>query len=202
MRRNVTLTNSTVRRMPRPPQNLTLTRKQEKLIEASALIRAEPPDRIDFLHTVQCQCGIPYRNPGEAVREWDRKQGNAVMRIEAGAAIDPQDRRVRQAGLALRRETPAGPDPPGQRSRPQQLGGGRCRGLDDRLRQVARRRAQRPAAQGAERPARPAGGIDRPHGDRGGGEGGPGQYPDRDAPSTSGFPSRPTSACSGRPPSA
>ena len=71
--------------MTKPPQQLTLTRHQQKLIQASALIQSERPERIDFLHTVQCQCGIPYKNPGDHVREWDRKQGNAVLRIEAGA---------------------------------------------------------------------------------------------------------------------
>jgi len=85
--------------MSNRPEQLTLTRKQEQLIGASALIRAERPDRIDFLHTIQCQCGIPYRNPGEAVREWDRKQGNAVLRIEAGAAIDPRSGEFVKLGL-------------------------------------------------------------------------------------------------------
>lgn len=70
------------------PEHLTLTSRQAKLIDASARIRAEPPARIDFLHTVQCQCGIPYKNPGDDVREWDRTQGNAVLRIEAGSALD------------------------------------------------------------------------------------------------------------------
>jgi hypothetical protein len=83
----------------KPSEHLMLTGKQEKLMEASALIRAVRPERIDFLHTVQCQCGIPYRNPGDAVREWDRKQGNAVMRIEAGAAIDPQTGEFIKLGL-------------------------------------------------------------------------------------------------------
>ncbi len=67
-----------------------LTRHQEKLLDASALIRSEPPSRVDFLHTIQCQIGLPYKNPGDEVREWDRKQGNASLRIEAGSAIDPQ----------------------------------------------------------------------------------------------------------------
>ncbi len=66
-----------------------LTRHQEKLVDASTLIRSEPPQRLDFLHTIQCQLGLPYRNPGDHVREWDRKQGNASLRIEAGSAIDP-----------------------------------------------------------------------------------------------------------------
>jgi hypothetical protein len=76
--------------MTSTPDQLVLTREQEKLLEASALIRSERPERIDFLHSVQCQCGIPCRNPGEGVREWDRKQGGAVLRIEAGAAMKDQ----------------------------------------------------------------------------------------------------------------
>src|SRR5579875_2621886 len=82
-----------------PPEHLTLTRRERKLVEASALIQAERPDRIDFLHTVQCQCGIPYRNPGDEVREWDRKQGNASLRIEAGSAIDPKTGEFVKLGL-------------------------------------------------------------------------------------------------------
>src|SRR6266852_688415 len=69
---------------------LTLSRQQLRLLDAATEIMTSPPDRIDFLHTVQCQCGIPYRNPGDEVREWDRKQGNASLRIEAGSAIDPR----------------------------------------------------------------------------------------------------------------
>src|SRR5262245_4449179 len=46
-----------------------LTRHQKKLMAASDAIQSEAPERIDYLHTVQCQCGIPYRNPGDAVRE-------------------------------------------------------------------------------------------------------------------------------------
>jgi hypothetical protein len=80
-------------------KSLILTRHQEKLIEASAAIQADPPERIDFLHSVQCQIGIPYRNPGDDVREWDRKQGAATLRIEAGSAIDPQKGEFVKLGL-------------------------------------------------------------------------------------------------------
>ncbi len=69
---------------------LTLTRHRQRLLDAATAIRGGPPERIDFLHSVQCQCGIPYRNPGDGVLEWDRKQGNASLRIEAGSAIDPR----------------------------------------------------------------------------------------------------------------
>src|SRR6266545_4548513 len=70
--------------------HLTLSRKQQQLLDTSVAIRSNPPDRIDFLHSIQCQCGIPYKNPGEGVLEWDRRQGNASLRIEAGSAIDPR----------------------------------------------------------------------------------------------------------------
>ena len=76
-----------------------LTRHQEKLIDASTAIRGEPPSRIDFLHTIQCQLGLPYKNPGDQVREWDRKQGNASLRIEAGSAMDPQTGKFVHLGL-------------------------------------------------------------------------------------------------------
>jgi hypothetical protein len=68
----------------------SLTRKQEKLIAAATEIRTSRPNAVDFLHTVQCQCGLPYVNPGDDVREWDRKQGHTSLRIEAGSALDPQ----------------------------------------------------------------------------------------------------------------
>lgn len=85
--------------MTKHHDHLTLSRKQERLIKASDLIRSAPPERIDFLHTIQCQCGIPYRNPGETVREWDRRQGDAILRIEAGAAIDPRSGEFVKLGL-------------------------------------------------------------------------------------------------------
>jgi hypothetical protein len=85
--------------MTRSPEHLTLTRRQKKLVESSAQIQAERPERIDYLHTVQCQCGIPYRNPGDQVREWDRKQGGAVLRIEAEAAMDPHTGQFVKLGL-------------------------------------------------------------------------------------------------------
>jgi hypothetical protein len=87
-------------RTPMTPDSVfQLTQHQKKLIDASTAIRAEPPERIDYLHTVQCQCGIPYRNPGDTVRAWDRKQGDASLRIEAGSAIDPRTGNFVELGL-------------------------------------------------------------------------------------------------------
>lgn len=78
---------------------ISLSRHQQKLLDASTAIRGAAAERIDFLHTVQCQCGIPYRNPGDDVREWDRKQGNASLRLEAGSAINPETREFVKLGL-------------------------------------------------------------------------------------------------------
>src|SRR5579883_1090034 len=85
--------------MTESPKPRRMTRSLERLIDASAAIRADPPERIDFLHTIQCQIGIPYKNPGDHVREWDRHQGNASLRIEAGSAIDPQTGEFVKLGL-------------------------------------------------------------------------------------------------------
>lgn len=78
---------------------LTLTRHQQRLLDTSTAIRNAPPDRINFLHAVQCQCGIPYKNPGDDVLEWDRRQGKASLRIEAGSAIDPSTGDFKRLGL-------------------------------------------------------------------------------------------------------
>ncbi len=78
---------------------LMLTPQQRRLLDTSVAIRTAPPERIDFLHSVQCQLGIPYRNPGDGVREWDRKQGNASLRIEAGSVIDPATGNFVHVGL-------------------------------------------------------------------------------------------------------
>jgi hypothetical protein len=78
---------------------LTLTKHQQRLLDTSTAIRNAPPDRVNFLHAVQCQCGIPYRNPGERVLQWDRRQGNASLRIEAGSALDPTTGDFKRLGL-------------------------------------------------------------------------------------------------------
>src|SRR4029077_12489139 len=78
---------------------LTLCRQQLRLLDTSTAIRNSPPDRINFLHAVQCQCGIPYKNPGAGVLEWDRRQGKASLRIEAGSTIDPATGDFKRLGL-------------------------------------------------------------------------------------------------------
>jgi hypothetical protein len=79
----------------RPPR---LTPAQRRIVEAGAAIRADPGP-MDFLHTVLAQTGLPYRDPGEEVRFWDRRQGNALLAIEAGRIADPRTGAFHPVGL-------------------------------------------------------------------------------------------------------
>lgn len=79
-----------------PPR---LTPIQKRIANAAADILGGPTSQIDYLHTVQAQCAMPYRNPGDHVRTWDRKQGHASLRIEAGSALDPKTKTYTELGL-------------------------------------------------------------------------------------------------------
>lgn len=67
----------------------TVSRVRRRLIDSSASIIDHDPKSIVFQHTVFCQTSLPYRDPGEAVREWEQSQGNVALRVEAGKAHDP-----------------------------------------------------------------------------------------------------------------
>jgi hypothetical protein len=54
---------------------------------------------ICFQHSVLCQTGFPYRDPGQNVRSWERQQGNVMLRIEAGAVPDPSTGKYRDVSL-------------------------------------------------------------------------------------------------------
>lgn len=81
------------------------SRVQRRLIDSSVQIEADDPDSINFQHTVFCQTGLPYRNPGKASREWERLNGRAHLKVLAGEAMDPEQSRLVQLGL------PFGPKP-------------------------------------------------------------------------------------------
>ncbi len=76
-----------------------LTPTTRRLVDASAAIRGGPPAELDFLHSVLCQTGLPYRDPGTSQRVWERRQGDVLLRVEAGAVADPRGRDFREVGL-------------------------------------------------------------------------------------------------------
>lgn len=75
-----------------------MTPVTRRVIEAAARLQDGSPVALDFLHTVLCQSGLPYRNPGEA-RAWERRQGASLLSIEAGKVADPVTREFRTVGL-------------------------------------------------------------------------------------------------------
>jgi len=82
-----------------------LSRVEQRLVRSSAEIEADDPDTILFQHTVFCQTGLPYRNPGNGVRIWNRKQGAAHLEVAAGRAFRPHADDFIDVGL------PFGPKP-------------------------------------------------------------------------------------------
>lgn len=82
-----------------------LSRIQQRLIRSAVEIEADDPDSILFMHTVFCQTGLPYRDPGLTVREWEREQGSVALKVNAGEAHNPDTGKWVKLGL------PYGPKP-------------------------------------------------------------------------------------------
>jgi Plasmid encoded RepA protein len=72
------------------PKLKPLSRVKQRLIESAVQIEAEDPESITYQHTVFCQTGLPYRDPGPQVREWKRRQGNVALKVSAGEAMNPE----------------------------------------------------------------------------------------------------------------
>lgn len=64
------------------PSSTRITRHQGKLLFAHDQISAEPPDRLQFSHTVLCQVGMPRKATPE--RSFERTNGNKSLLVEAG----------------------------------------------------------------------------------------------------------------------
>lgn len=66
----------------------TLSRVHRRLIEPLETDQ-ENEVRLAFQHTVFCQAGLPYRNPGDDLRLWQRRQGSVTLEIQAGRVLTP-----------------------------------------------------------------------------------------------------------------
>jgi len=73
---------------------------QRRLIDTAAL-NVEQPDlqTILYQHTVFCQTSLPYRNPGDEARTWDRINGDVHLKVLAGEAMHPDKGRLVEVGL-------------------------------------------------------------------------------------------------------
>ena len=85
--------------------NKIITPIRRRLITSSADITASPLEEITYQHTVFCQTCLPYRNPGDTVRRWERQQGNVHLLVNAGEVLHPKKNRYVELGL------PFGPKP-------------------------------------------------------------------------------------------
>ncbi len=74
-----------------------------RLIEAA--IRDTDLQSILYQHTIFCQTGMPYRDPGDGVRTWEQSNGLAALEITAGKAMHPKLGKFVELGL------PFGPKP-------------------------------------------------------------------------------------------
>lgn len=82
-----------------------LSRVQQRLIKSAVEIQADDPETILYQHTVFCQTGLPYRDPGKDSRSWERSNGSIQLRVEAGSALHPETGQWVELGL------PFGPKP-------------------------------------------------------------------------------------------
>ncbi|HWR53949.1 MAG TPA: replication protein RepA [Bryobacteraceae bacterium] len=86
------------------PEHKPLSRIQERLL--SLPLPSDDEDAaILYQHSVLCQTCMPYRNPGEEVRAWQRSNGRVSLRIQAGNAYDANKDAWLDVGL------PHGPKP-------------------------------------------------------------------------------------------
>lgn len=77
-----------------------LTRVQRRVLEKGRMPEQDgDPDSLAYQHSVFCQTGMPYRDPGDDVRVWERSQGAATLKIFAGELADPKQKRLVEVGL-------------------------------------------------------------------------------------------------------
>lgn len=86
------------------PATSPAARRVVRLLDAGDATDRDPTS-IHYMHTVMCQTGLPYRNPGDDVREWERVNGAVHMSVTAGKAMHPELGRFVNLGL------PYGPKP-------------------------------------------------------------------------------------------
>jgi hypothetical protein len=75
------------------------TAVQQRLLNLGAEIAATPPDELAFQHSVLTQTSLPTSKPPEGLLIWERQQGRAKLRVEAGSVLDPKTGQYVYPGL-------------------------------------------------------------------------------------------------------
>ncbi|MGH7744473.1 MAG: replication protein RepA [Candidatus Dormibacteria bacterium] len=78
----------------------TLTPHHQRLLDAAALVGSpDDPRSILYQHSVLCQTCLPFRDPGDAERTWERVNGGVRLKVLAGEAMDPVSAEFVSIGL-------------------------------------------------------------------------------------------------------
>ncbi len=84
----------------KPPKAL-----QQRLLDFAEANAGIEPSEIVYQHSVLCQTCLPYRDPGDEVRLWSRRNGYLRLEVQAGRAYDSRVDDFMDVGL------PFGPKP-------------------------------------------------------------------------------------------
>jgi hypothetical protein len=83
-----------VRQQLKPP-----TPAQQRVIEAASAGDADETLSLLYQHSALCQTFLPYRDPGDEARTWERLNGKVHLEVLAGKAMHPREERFVPVGL-------------------------------------------------------------------------------------------------------
>jgi hypothetical protein len=63
---------------------------QQRLLDLGTEIATTPPDELAFQHSILAQTCLPASKPPDGLLVWERQQGRARLRVEAGSVLDPR----------------------------------------------------------------------------------------------------------------
>ena len=80
---------------------VTPTPIQQRLIDTAAAKIEQPEASLSALyqHSALCQTFLPYRDPGDDARTWERLNGAVHLKVLAGEAMHPVEKRLTPVGL-------------------------------------------------------------------------------------------------------
>jgi hypothetical protein len=75
------------------------TPAQQRVIEAASTADDDAALSILYQHSALCQTFLPYRDPGDTARSWERVNGNVHLEVLAGKALHPVKEEFTPIGL-------------------------------------------------------------------------------------------------------
>ena len=75
------------------------TAAQQRVIEAASVADADVALALLYQHSALCQTFLPYRDPGDDIRTWERLNGTVHLEVLAGKAMHPVAERLTPVGL-------------------------------------------------------------------------------------------------------